>query len=344
MASLLYVKELKVAELAVERAAKLTSLVFRDLVNKASTVTKEDKSPVTVADFGAQAIVNACLRQACPDIPIVGEEDSADLRANDTLKQKVWGLVQETLSKEEDVSVGNIADAEQMLDLIDLGTYGGGPKGLQWALDPIDGTKGFLRGGQYAVCLGLIEDGVPVLGVIACPNLPVDPANEAGKRGMLFSAVKGCGTYAKPLDGSDLPARVTMAQRPTTAECSFCESVESGHSAHDVNAAIAAKLGITRPSVRMDSQAKYCSIARADGDIYLRLPVSASYEEKIWDHAAGNVLVKEAGGRVTDMDGDELDFGKGRTLKSKGVIAAEASIFDQVIDAVRHASKPVETA
>ena len=340
MASLLYAKELKVAELAVERAAALTSLVFRDLVNKASTVTKEDKSPVTVADFGAQAIVNACLRQVCPDIPIVGEEDSADLRKDDNLKSKVWALVKETLT---DVDVGDIKDADQMLDCIDLGTYGGGPKGLQWALDPIDGTKGFLRGGQYAVCLGLIEDGVSVLGVIACPNLPVDPASpDDGKRGMLFSAVTKCGTYARPLDNSDLPKRVTMTQRPTTAECSFCESVESGHSAHDVNAAIATKLGITRPSVRMDSQAKYCSIARGDGDIYLRLPVSATYEEKIWDHAAGNVLVKEAGGRVTDMDGNELDFGKGRTLKSKGVIAAEASIFQQVIEAVKAASKPVE--
>ncbi|BFZ53639.1 3'(2'),5'-bisphosphate nucleotidase [Savitreella phatthalungensis] len=340
MASLLYAKELKVAELAVARAAKLTTLVFRDLVNKAATLTKEDKSPVTVADFGAQAIVNACLRQACPDIPIVGEEDAADLRKNPELKEKVWALVKSTLdeeAKEDEIAVGKLENADQMLDCIDLGTYEGGASGLMWALDPIDGTKGFLRAGQYAVCLGLIEDGKPVLGAIACPNLPVDPSQPEGTRGLLFSAVTGAGAYSRPLDNSDLPKRILFNKR-ALEESTFCESVESGHSAHDVNAAIAQKLGITKEPVRMDSQAKYCSISRGDGDIYLRLPVSATYEEKIWDHTAGNVLVHEAGGKVSDMHGNPLDFGKGRTLKSKGVVAAEASVFDKVIDAVKQST------
>lgn len=65
-------------------------------------------------------------------------------------------------------------------------------------------------------------------------------------------------------------------------QASFCESVESGHSDQSTNANIAKALGITRPPTRMDSQAKYCSISRADGDIYLRLPVKKDYEEKIW--------------------------------------------------------------
>ena len=65
-------------------------------------------------------------------------------------------------------------------------------------------------------------------------------------------------------------------------QASFCESVEAGHSDHGTNARIAALLGITKPGVRMDSQAKYCSIARGNGDVYLRLPVSDTYEEKIW--------------------------------------------------------------
>lgn len=73
-----------------------------------------------------------------------------------------------------------------------------------------------------------------------------------------------------------------MNQLPSLSAASFCESVEAGHSDHGTNARIAQLLGITRDSVRMDSQAKYCSIARGDGDIYLRLPVSATYEEKVW--------------------------------------------------------------
>lgn len=120
---------------------------------------------------------------------------------------------------------------------------------------------------------------------------------------------------------------------PSTA--SFCESVEAGHSSHGQQAAIAKALGITKDSTRMDSQAKYGSIARGDGDIYLRLPVSATYQEKIWDHAAGNLIVQEAGGIVTDSLGKKLDYSVGRTLKNnKGVMAAAKGIHQKVLDEV----------
>lgn len=125
----------------------------------------------------------------------------------------------------------------------------------------------------------------------------------------------------------------------TLASASFCESVEAGHSSQGTNAQIAKYLGIATQSVRMDSQAKYASVARADGDIYLRLPVGdGSYEEKIWDHASGCLLVEEAGGVVSDAKGRPLDFSAGRTLKNnKGVVAAHKDIHATVIKAVRRA-------
>jgi 3'(2'), 5'-bisphosphate nucleotidase len=64
-----------------------------------------------------------------------------------------------------------------------------------WALDPIDGTKGFLRGGQYAVCLALLEDGIPVLGVMGTPNLPLDYNNPSAGTGVLFVTSKGAGAF-----------------------------------------------------------------------------------------------------------------------------------------------------
>lgn len=151
-----------------------------------------------------------------------------------------------------------------------------------------------------------------------------------------------------------------MAAISDLSAASFCESVEAGHSDHGTNARIASILQITKPSVRMDSQAKYCSIARGDGDIYLRLPVSETYEEKIWvrcpplivhslsstnrqnpgaqDHSSGSLLVEEAGGVVSDMNGKPLDFSLGRTLRgNKGVVAAHASIHKEVIAAVQTA-------
>ena len=130
-----------------------------------------------------------------------------------------------------------------------------------------------------------------------------------------------------------------MRQISSLSQASFCESVEAGHSSHGTNARIAELLGITAPSVRMDSQAKYASIARGDGDVYLRLPVGdGSYQEKIWDHAAGSLLVEEAGGRVSDIRGKVLNFGVGRTLReNRGVVASRKELHDQVIDAVRKA-------
>jgi 3'(2'), 5'-bisphosphate nucleotidase len=163
-----------------------------------------------------------------------------------------------------------------------------------WALDPIDGTKGFLRGGQYAVCLALIVDGVVQLGVMGCPNLPISPSDpkpsegskisDRSKLGTVYIAVRGQGAFQRSLtDDKEEPISMRDLTPAKLSEASFCESVESGHSSHGTNARIAELLGITKESVRMDSQAKYASIARGDGDVYLRLPVGdGSYIEKIW--------------------------------------------------------------
>ena len=73
-----------------------------------------------------------------------------------------------------------------------------------WTLDPIDGTKGFLRKGQYAVCLALIVDSEVELGVMGCPNLPVDATKADGERGCIFVAVKGQGAEQVCLFASDI--------------------------------------------------------------------------------------------------------------------------------------------
>ena len=62
----------------------------------------------------------------------------------------------------------------------------------------------------------------------------------------------------------------------------FLESYEAAHSALGFNERVAQKLKITRPPIRIDSQAKYCALARGDGGVYLRMPVGSGYQEKIW--------------------------------------------------------------
>ena len=154
-----------------------------------------------------------------------------------------------------------------------------------WALDPIDGTKGFLRGEQYAVCLALIVDSVVQVGVIGCPNLHVDVSKPDGERGVIFVAVRGQGAEQLSLSSpytNAVPLRIPST--PSLSSIRFLESVEAAHSAHGFNARVATALGITQPPNRMDSQAKYCVLSRGgEGDAYLRLPVPGKdYREKIW--------------------------------------------------------------
>jgi 3'(2'), 5'-bisphosphate nucleotidase len=340
-----YSKELRIASLAVQRAALLTQKVFHNKVK--GTELKGDKSPVTIGDYGAQALIIAAIKHNFPNDTIVGEEDSSSLRENESIRSQVWNAVKDTrlLGSVDDELGGPIKDEDTMLAAIDAGNSTGGPKGRFWALDPIDGTKGFLRGGQYAVCLALIVDGEIELGVLGCPNLPVDDKaplsaevtdKENHQRGVLFAAVRGQGATSQPLGSEDLESSKPIHMKsPSLSDATFCESVEAGHSSHGDQATIARKLGITKPSVRMDSQSKYGSVARGAGDIYLRLPISATYEEKIWDHAAGVLIVAEAGGVVTDSQGKKLDFSVGRTLKNnKGVVAAPKDLHPEIIKVV----------
>lgn len=82
-----------------------------------------------------------------------------------------------------------------MLTSIDRGNYTGGRTGRFWTLDPIDGTKGFLRGDQYAVCLALIDNGQVQVGVLGCPNLPRSLAREDQEVGCIYASVRGQGAF-----------------------------------------------------------------------------------------------------------------------------------------------------
>ena len=298
------------------------------------TLTKGDASPVTIADFAAQAIVCAELTDALGSIEMIGEEDSNDLRAPDAVE--MLDAVVDLVATERADQVSSLA----VLDWISVGASAVASE-RYWTLDPIDGTKGFLRGDQYAIAPALIERGEVILGVLGCPNLP----NVDGSTGATFAATADGSTrtdgatraWYGPVPGASIePVPVRVAAPATIADARFCESVESGHSNQDHSAQIAARLGITAEPFRIDSQCKYAAVARGDASIYLRLPTRADYVEKIWDHAAGKFVVEQAGGVVTDVTGAPLDFSHGPKLDAnRGVVATDGRFHDQVLDAVR---------
>lgn len=321
-------QERDVAVAAVREAAQLCEVVRKELV-ASHALEKSDRSPVTVADFGSQALVCRLIKSSFPQDPIVGEEDSGALRAPDqaAMLQRVVGYV----------NGFQTADAATVCGWIDAGNGAVGER--YWTLDPIDGTKGFLRGDQFAVALALVVDGDVKVAAVACPVLPVDMENLEGEAGVLFVAVRGEGTQILPLAEGDDAKKATVAKAEDARAWRFVESVESGHSDHDRQQAIAQTVGITSPSLRMDSQAKYCAVGRGNAALYLRLPSpdQPDYREKIWDHAAGSLIVEEAGGRVTDMHGKPLDFASGALMtNNQGVVVSSGAIHDQVIEALKH--------
>jgi len=206
----------------------------------------------------------------------------------------------------------------------------GQPARLFWALDPVDGTKGFLRKDQYAVALALIEEGQAQLALLACPHLP--ERLDGGDRGQICWALKGGGAFASGLRGGTVRTLRAGASTPR-----LCESFEAAHADHALQARVAAAVGVAAAPVRMDSQAKYALVARGDASLYLRLPnpKTPDYREKIWDHAAGVLLVVESGGQATDALGRPLDFSTGKTLvNNRGVIASDGRAHQKVVEAL----------
>jgi len=340
----LYQRELVVAIRAVREAARLCCDVAAEI--SSDVLAKKDKSPVTVADFGSQALICEVLAESFPDDLVIAEEDSAELRLpeNTAILDRV---IRHVVSIRKRASVQTaLPGSDQVCAWIDRGRT----KDYQdrfWTLDPIDGTKGFLRGEQYAVALALIVRGEVVVATLACPQLSSDASRRHGAdasnvdppRGVIFSAVKDEGAFALPVEAVEgtEPTRSRLAVNASDdpAQARFCESVESGHSAHDDSAEVAARLGITAAPLRMDSQAKYAVVARGEAEIYLRLPTRADYREKIWDHAAGALIVTESGGVVSDIHGRPLEFRHGRELvANRGVIVSNGRLHRRVIQAI----------
>ncbi|MCA9450570.1 MAG: 3'(2'),5'-bisphosphate nucleotidase, partial [Candidatus Omnitrophica bacterium] len=275
--------------LSALRRAMQGSREVQEQLCPSDALDKEDRSPVTVADLAVQIVISHALHEIDPDTPLVGEEDPSvfEGEGGSQLRTRLQGILREQ---------GMGLDESELGEWLSYGSGKGGGSGAFWTLDPIDGTKGFLRHGQYALALARIEDGRVVQSFLGCPNLA--SAKSLGE-GSLFYAIRGGGAWEVFPDGSSSPVQVSANANPGT--CRFCESVESGHSDHHWSSSITRSLGSTTEPLRMDSQCKYGAVARGDADVYLRLPTRPGYVERIWDHAAGCLLVEEAGGTVTDI-------------------------------------------
>ncbi|KAJ4911334.1 PAP-specific phosphatase HAL2-like [Raphanus sativus] len=355
-------KEMETAVRVVHLASSLCVKVQDKLRLPSSTngghvKSKDDDSPVTVADWGVQAIVSWVLAQVFggQNLSIVAEEDTESLSKAESLGLlgAVSSAVNEALSEaskyglpKSDKPLGT-AD---ILEAIGRCNSVGGPKGRHWVLDPVDGTLGFVRGDQYAVALALIENGKVLLGVLGCPNYPVkkeglsNGCNQPGAKGCVMYAKRGSGqAWMQPLIPGGYPESATLLKVSSVDDpvlATVCEPVERANSNHLFTAGLADSMGVRKKPMRVYSMVKYAAIACGDAEVFMKFAQS-SYKEKIWDHAAGVVIVEEAGGVVTDAGGRNLDFSKGVYLEGldRGIIACSgqhqrANVFNSKVEAI----------
>ncbi len=322
-----YSLEISTAIEAVRVASQLCQRIRNELTENTS-IQKGDRTPVTVADYGAQAIICKMIRERFPKDSIVAEEDSKELRnpTHSNILEQVTHFVNLFIPNSSPQEICSWIDFSSNLITDRF-----------WTLDPIDGTKGFIRGDQYAIALALIENGVIQLGFLACPNLYVVKNQPDGKRGCLFYSIRGKGAFQMDMDGGRREV-LSVSTIEDPKEALLTESVEPDHADHLTHQRIARLLNIQKTPLKIDSQAKYGLVARGEATFYLRVPSPSEpdYKEKIWDHAAGSIIVEGAGGRVTDITGNPLDFSCGiRLEKNRGILVSNGRIHDLILKALK---------
>lgn len=209
---------------------------------------KNDDSPVTLADREAEGFIQMSLEQTLPGIPVVGEEAAALGKA-----PKVTG-------------------SEYF-----------------WLVDPIDGTKEFIKGGKdFTVNIGLIKNGVPVLGVVYAPA-----------RGELYAG-HGPGTAVRWLEETDNEKSIAIRETPHAGLIVVASKM------HGDPTKLENFLGQFKIEklVRSGSSLKICIIAAGKADLYPRFGPTCE-----WDTAAAEAILRSAGGMLTDDQGKPLQYG-----------------------------------
>lgn len=293
-------------------------------------IVRSDKAghePVTIADYGSQAIICRTLKAHYPDDGVMAEESGTQFMELVSPEQRAYivELVGQIL--------GVTVTEEDMVSWLDHGSGIETPR--LWVIDPIDGTKGFLGQRHYVNAIGIMQDRRPVGGVIAAPAYPGG--------GRLFHAIDGV-AYSESLVEANDRRQIHVTSQTEPQSLRGLESIEKSHAGLERLARARALMGMTESlTEQADSMEKYCRIAAGDAEVYMRLPrIGSTRPHSIWDHAPGVAILEAAGGKATDVDGSPLDFSIGRTLQNYGVIATNGHVHDSAVASVQTLLKEEE--
>ncbi|KAL8140309.1 hypothetical protein V2J09_006330, partial [Rumex salicifolius] len=370
-----YHRELQAAVDVVTTACRICVNVQKSLFSQDGRVMeKTDNTPVTVADFGVQALVSLELSQLFPTIPLVAEEDSAFLRLSN-LVDVVTTVVNDNISGTQK----QLTEAE-LLKAVDRGgknsyAFGSNPA-TYWVLDPIDGTRGFLKGqnafpslSPVQVGLALVVEGEVVLGVMGCPNwqenfFKMNNANgtefqrKSSTSGVVMASHVGCGTWtislSHMLDEETIIQsswiRRLVDQEDLVHKARFCIPESQTWDSLPLSPALTATSNtdnvgddqILLLHACCGSLCKYLMVALGTASVFLQR-VRTERTIRAWDHVSGMICVEEAGGKVTDWKGSQLNFSademERRTIFPEGgLIVSNGNLHNQILKLVSSSS------
>ncbi|MEK6283457.1 MAG: 3'(2'),5'-bisphosphate nucleotidase CysQ [Acidobacteriota bacterium] len=185
-----------------------------------------------------------------------------------------------------------------------------------WMIDPLDGTMGFIEGnGDFAVQIGLSQRGQCVLGVVYQPLT-----------GVLYRAVSGEGTWIERPEFEPEKARVSRKKEISTMRLAASRAHRSSRMDKVVNA-----FGIKEEVRRGSVGVKVGLLVEQQCDLYVHL----SPRTKQWDTCAPEIILREAGGSITDLFGRPLSYNQAELQNRNGVVASNGVSHDRIIESLR---------
>jgi 3'(2'), 5'-bisphosphate nucleotidase len=291
-------------------AARATQIV-QEFGLQDNTWHKDDNSPVTIADLASQAILLGKIADLFPDERVFAEESTLSLTRHSNLS-RVKEVVEEVLAK-----TFSIKEIEERIN------YRGNLKSQNCLyVDPIDGTKGYLKNLFYAVAIARTVDNSLVNSWMAVPCKEELMPEICG---YLFNATKTEGVRKISIKSNEDFGLLPKVDRSKDTE-SLRLVASRAHETVDLPTTVENENQVEL--VSMDSQVKYAALANGVADIYPRKPSRSFGSFFCWDHLPGMLLVQETGGVVTDLTGKVLDWSNGERLTNNlGIFAASTPAY-----------------
>ena len=297
-----YHNELSLATELAKNASKITEW-FRKIGFE--TYQKSDKSPVTLADIATQIYITSHIKEIFPNDQIIAEEDGS------FLDKKAEKLI---LSCFKDIIHDHITNLKELVE------YKGKKSNRQWSVDPIDGTKGFSKGLCYSIGIGFMDKSDTKVCAICVPNY--------NKKSLaIFSAEKGEGAWVRT--ESRIFNKIKVSSKTNIKQAKLV------HSLHYDEQWVTKFINVVglKDAYQVDSMVKFCKVADASADFYLK-PIDHHHSYS-WDYCPGDLLVKEAGGKVTDLNGKELIYQDEHLLCSTyGFLASNGILHEEILDLI----------